>query len=180
LWVKNGATGRRRSRTNVCASKRRPVAYTRESEAADDKERGNGSGLAPLDRAQDSALKAHRRRRRQRHPRVAERLPPHSTTARACIVREFGHAVTAVGLLVKAVDGLSGSRIEGAEVVGPVSTTTDAVRLISERTPDVALVDINLQGGERSYELIDRLYDRGIRIVVICGYGWQGQAPWRS
>ena len=58
----------------------------------------------------------------------------------------------------------------GAEVVGPVATTTDAVRLISERTPDVALVDINLRGGERSYELIDRLYDRGIRIVVISGY----------
>ena len=58
----------------------------------------------------------------------------------------------------------------GAEVVGPVATTTDAVRVISERTPDVALVDINLRGGERSYELIDRLYDRGIRIVVISGY----------
>jgi DNA-binding NtrC family response regulator len=58
----------------------------------------------------------------------------------------------------------------GAEVIGPVATTADAVRLVSERTPDVALVDINLRGGERSYSLIDHLHDRGIRVVVISGY----------
>jgi CheY-like chemotaxis protein len=58
----------------------------------------------------------------------------------------------------------------GAEVVGPVATTADAVRLISERTPDAALVDINLRGGERSYELIDRLHDRGVHVVVLSGY----------
>jgi len=31
-------------------------------------------------------------------------------------------------------------------------------------------VDINLRDGELSYELIDRLQDRGIRIVVLTGY----------
>jgi CheY-like chemotaxis protein len=58
----------------------------------------------------------------------------------------------------------------GAEVIGPVATTADAVRLLSESAPDVALVDINLRGGERSYGLIDHLHARGIRIVVISGY----------
>ena len=60
---------------------------------------------------------------------------------------------------------------QGAIVDGPAATTADAMRLVSERIPDVAIVDINLRDGERSYELIDRLQDRGIRIVVLTGYG---------
>ena len=58
----------------------------------------------------------------------------------------------------------------GASVVGPVPTTADAIRVISNTVPDVALVDINLRGGERSYDLIDELYKRNIRIVVLTGY----------
>ena len=58
----------------------------------------------------------------------------------------------------------------GADIAGPVATSADAMRLVSERTPDVALVDINLRNGEQSYSLINRLHDEGIRIVVISGY----------
>jgi DNA-binding NtrC family response regulator len=58
----------------------------------------------------------------------------------------------------------------GETVVGPVSTTADAKRLISEDTPDAAIVDINLRDGELSYDLIDQLHDRGIRVVVLTGY----------
>ncbi len=58
----------------------------------------------------------------------------------------------------------------GAEVAGPVATTAEAVRSISERPIDVAVVDINLRGGELAYELIDQLHDRGIRVVVLTGY----------
>jgi CheY-like chemotaxis protein len=58
----------------------------------------------------------------------------------------------------------------GADTVGPVATTHDAMRLIAERAPDVALVDINLRDGEKSYGLIDRLHQQGIRIVVVSGY----------
>jgi DNA-binding NtrC family response regulator len=58
----------------------------------------------------------------------------------------------------------------GADVAGPAATTADARRMISERTPDVALVDINLRDGEQSYCLINQLHDQGIRIVVISGY----------
>ena len=58
----------------------------------------------------------------------------------------------------------------GADVAGPVATVADAARLVSERTPDVALVDINLRGGELAYDLIDQLHDQGIRVVVVTGY----------
>jgi ActR/RegA family two-component response regulator len=44
------------------------------------------------------------------------------------------------------------------------------MRLVSESAPDAAIVDINLRDGELSYELIDWLQDRGIRIVVLTGY----------
>ncbi len=58
----------------------------------------------------------------------------------------------------------------GADVAGPVATTAEAVRSISERPIDVAVVDINLRDGELAYELIDQLHDRGIRVVVLTGY----------
>jgi DNA-binding NtrC family response regulator len=58
----------------------------------------------------------------------------------------------------------------GADVAGPAATTADAMRLVCKRTPDVALVDINLRDGEPSYCLINHLRDQGIRVVVISGY----------
>ena len=58
----------------------------------------------------------------------------------------------------------------GADVAGPVATTADAVRLIAEQAPDVALVDLNLRGGELAHDLIDRLHGQGIRVVVMSGY----------
>ena len=61
-------------------------------------------------------------------------------------------------------------KLWGADVIGPAATTADAERMVSERRPDVAIVDINLRRGERSYGLIDRLYDQGIRVVVMTGY----------
>jgi CheY-like chemotaxis protein len=58
----------------------------------------------------------------------------------------------------------------GAETIGPAATVAEAMRLISEHEIDVALVDINLRNGEKSYPLIDLLHDRGIRTVVLSGY----------
>ena len=55
-------------------------------------------------------------------------------------------------------------------MLGPVPTTADAMLLISRETPDVALVDIHLRDGELSYDFIDWLHDRGIRVVVLTGY----------
>ena len=53
---------------------------------------------------------------------------------------------------------------------GPAATTADAERLIADRDPDVALVDISLRDGELAYGMIDRLHGRGIRVVVLSGY----------
>jgi DNA-binding NtrC family response regulator len=64
----------------------------------------------------------------------------------------------------------------GADVAGPAATTADAMCMISERIPDVALVDINLRDGEQSYCLINHLHDLGIRVVVISGYADVSQA----
>jgi CheY-like chemotaxis protein len=61
-------------------------------------------------------------------------------------------------------------RAWGADVIGPAATTADAERLISGRAPDVALIDVNLRGGELAYDMIERLHDQGIRVVVISGY----------
>ena len=68
----------------------------------------------------------------------------------------------------------------GADVIGPAATTAEAEGMVSERRPDVALVDINLRGGERSYGLIDRLYDQGIRVVVITGYADAALPPGKA
>jgi DNA-binding response OmpR family regulator len=60
--------------------------------------------------------------------------------------------------------------VMGADLVGPVATAAEAERLVSEHAPDVALVDLNLRGGERAYGLIDRLQEKGVRVIVISGY----------
>ena len=58
----------------------------------------------------------------------------------------------------------------GADVAGPVATTAEAERLISLDAPDVALVDVNLRGGEQAYSLIDELHGKGVRVIVTSGY----------
>jgi DNA-binding NtrC family response regulator len=58
----------------------------------------------------------------------------------------------------------------GANVAGPAATVAEAGRLLSEHTPDVAIVDVSLRGGERADALIDRLHDQGVPVVVISGY----------
>ncbi len=57
----------------------------------------------------------------------------------------------------------------GMVVAGPASNTADADRLVAEETPDLAVVDVNLNG-EMAYGLIDRMHDRGVRVVVVSGY----------
>jgi len=68
----------------------------------------------------------------------------------------------------KAMKGLL--RVLGAEVIGPAGTTVEAERLIAERTPDVAIVDINLRHGETSSNLIDRLLERHVPVIIVTGY----------
>jgi len=68
----------------------------------------------------------------------------------------------------KAMKGLL--RVLGAEVVGPAATAADAERFVAERTPDVAIVDVNLRHGETSSNLIDRLLEQRIPVIIVTGY----------
>jgi len=61
-------------------------------------------------------------------------------------------------------------RVLGAEVSGPAATSTDALRLASERPPDAALVDFNLRGGELADGLVEQLHEQGVHVVVTTGY----------
>jgi AmiR/NasT family two-component response regulator len=61
-------------------------------------------------------------------------------------------------------------RVLGAEVVGPAATAADAERFVAERTPDVAIVDVNLRHGETSSNLIDRLLEQRIPVIIVTGY----------
>ena len=55
-------------------------------------------------------------------------------------------------------------KLLGADVAGPAANRAEAERLLSEHTPDVALVDFHLRGGELAYGLIDpyRVYVSGV------------------
>jgi len=57
----------------------------------------------------------------------------------------------------------------GANVVGPAATSAEAISLIGERLPDVALVDFHLRGGEHSFGLIARLREQGVPVVMLSG-----------
>ena len=71
------------------------------------------------------------------------------------------HVATAIESLLRSF---------GAEVAGPVASTADAERLLAEQLPHVAVVDINLRGGELAYDLIDKLNDLAVRVIVVSGY----------
>jgi DNA-binding response OmpR family regulator len=57
----------------------------------------------------------------------------------------------------------------GIDVAGPAATIAEAERLVVEHQPDVAVVDVNLNG-EMAYGLIDWLHDRGVRVIAVSGY----------
>jgi CheY-like chemotaxis protein len=57
----------------------------------------------------------------------------------------------------------------GADVAGPAVTAAEAERLLSEHSPDVALVDFHLRGGELAYDLIAWLHDQGVPVIVVSG-----------
>ena len=81
--------------------------------------------------------------------------------ARILLVEDSWHVGNAIKRLLRTL---------GADVAGPAATIADAERLVAERIPDVAIVDINLRDGERANHLIDRLHEQRIPVVVITGY----------
>jgi len=90
-----------------------------------------------------------------------EDLPSNLEGLRVLVVEDSWHVGTAMTSLLRAW---------GADAMGPAASAADAIRMISEQVPDVALVDVNLRGGELAYGLIDQLHGQGIRVVVTSGY----------
>jgi DNA-binding NtrC family response regulator len=79
---------------------------------------------------------------------------------RVLVVEDTWHVAKA---LKTALEGM------GLVVAGPAANTADAERLIAEDIPHLAVVDVNLKG-EMAYGLIERMHDRGVRVVVVSGY----------
>jgi two-component system, response regulator PdtaR len=87
--------------------------------------------------------------------------------ARILVVEDSWEVSTGLKMLLEAW---------GAQVIGPVATAADAKRLVSESIPDLALVDINLRNGERSYGFIDEIHALSVPIVVITGCAYTAPA----
>lgn len=58
----------------------------------------------------------------------------------------------------------------GAEIVGPTAWLDTALELAREASIDLAVLDINIQGGN-TYSVADILAERGIPFVFCSGYG---------
>ena len=85
----------------------------------------------------------------------------HLLGLRVLVVEDSWHVATAIQSLLRSF---------GADVAGPVASTADAERLLAEELPHVAIVDINLRGGELAYDLIEKLHDLEVRVIVVSGY----------
>jgi len=55
------------------------------------------------------------------------------------------------------------------DVIGATATASEARRLVANRRPRIALVDINLKQ-EMSYDLIEELHGQGVQVIIVSGY----------
>jgi CheY-like chemotaxis protein len=65
--------------------------------------------------------------------------------------------------LAEALEGL------GAIILGPTSSVKGALQLISQASPNLAVLDVNL-GKEKVYPLADALRVRGVPFIFTTGY----------
>lgn len=64
----------------------------------------------------------------------------------------------------------------GGRVIGPAATATEALRLLGEAMPDVAVLDVNL-AGQRSDAVARALRAAGVPFVVSTGYAEDVDLP---
>ena len=64
----------------------------------------------------------------------------------------------------------------GCVVVGPERRVPAALRIVAERTIDLALLDVNL-GREKVYPVADALAERSVPFVFLTGYGDEEITP---
>src|SRR6478672_4135600 len=63
----------------------------------------------------------------------------------------------------------SALEVLGMRVIGPTATTGEARRLVAQKKPKLALVDINLKK-ELAYDLVEELHRQDILVIVVSGY----------
>src|SRR4051812_8822618 len=64
---------------------------------------------------------------------------------------------------------------EGHRVIGPIESRTEALTVVEQARPDVAILDIMLRDGSCG-PVISELRDRGIPFMIFSGRGRHGQA----
>lgn len=64
----------------------------------------------------------------------------------------------------------------GYEVLGPAGSAADALSILREETPDVAILDIHL-GGETAFAVFDDLDGRGRPFIILSGHSRQVVPP---
>lgn len=57
----------------------------------------------------------------------------------------------------------------GCQVVGPAAKVSQALTILQNETPDIAVLDVNL-GSEKSYAIADRLSEQGTPFLFSTGY----------
>lgn len=57
----------------------------------------------------------------------------------------------------------------GCEVLGPVPSVEQALDLIEDRSPDAAVLDVNLGDGDEVYPVADKLGELGVPYVFATG-----------
>ncbi len=68
----------------------------------------------------------------------------------------------------------------GHEVIGPLADIDKAVEAARNETPDIAILDVNVNG-QPVYPVAEVLAGRGIPFAFATGYGAAGLAePWRD
>jgi CheY-like chemotaxis protein len=90
---------------------------------------------------------------------------------RILVVEDSWHIGAALKSLLRAL---------GADVIGPAATVAEAEGLVANQLPDAAIVDFNLRGGELASDLIDKLSERAIRVIVMSGYATVPLAPGKA
>lgn len=68
-----------------------------------------------------------------------------------------------------ALDVAQSLEAEGAVVLGPVAREEDALNLVRQKKPDLAIVDLNLGKGV-SFELVEWLKRQSVPICIVTGY----------
>jgi DNA-binding response OmpR family regulator len=70
---------------------------------------------------------------------------------------------------IVAMDIAEELRDGGWTVVGPAGSVAMANKLIEAGSPQVALLDVNLNGSD-SFGLAERLIEEGVRVIFLTGY----------